>query len=51
VHLVSSSVPEMNPKAVSLLDQNGPLRSGIAERARAKSASASTSGGKSGSGK
>ncbi len=28
VHLVSSSVPEMNPKAVSVLDQTGTLLSG-----------------------
>lgn len=28
VHLVSSSVPEMNPKAVSILDQSGALLSG-----------------------
>lgn len=28
VHLVASSVPEMNPKAVSVLDQNGTLLSG-----------------------
>ncbi|MGY4830190.1 flagellar basal-body MS-ring/collar protein FliF [Sphaerotilaceae bacterium SBD11-9] len=28
VHLVSSSVPEMNPKAVSVLDQTGALLSG-----------------------
>ncbi|WP_280152155.1 flagellar basal-body MS-ring/collar protein FliF [Piscinibacter sp. XHJ-5] len=31
VHLVSSSVPEMNPKAVSVLDQTGALLSGPAE--------------------
>ena len=31
VHLVSSSVPEMNPKAVSVLDQTGALLSGAAE--------------------
>jgi flagellar M-ring protein FliF len=31
VHLVSSSVPEMNPKAVSVLDQTGALLSGTAE--------------------
>lgn len=31
VHLVSSSVPEMNPKAVSVLDQNGTLLSGPSE--------------------
>jgi flagellar M-ring protein FliF len=31
VHLVSSSVPEMNPKAVSVLDQSGALLSGAAE--------------------
>ncbi|KNZ31919.1 MAG: flagellar M-ring protein FliF [Methylibium sp. NZG] len=30
VHLVSSSVPEMNPKAVSVLDQTGALLSGAA---------------------
>ncbi|MFM2056518.1 MAG: hypothetical protein RLY71_903 [Pseudomonadota bacterium] len=28
VHLVASSVPELNPKAVSVLDQNGTLLSG-----------------------
>jgi len=33
VHLVSSSVPEMNPKAVSVLDQNGALLSGTTESA------------------
>ncbi len=31
VHLVASSVPEMNPKAVSVLDQSGALLSGTAE--------------------
>lgn len=31
VHLVSSSVPEMNPKAVSVLDQDGTLLSGPSE--------------------
>ena len=31
VHLVSSSVPEMNPKAVSVLDQTGALLSAPAE--------------------
>ncbi len=31
VHLVSSSVPEMNPKAVSVLDQTGTLLSGASE--------------------
>ena len=31
VHLVSSSVPEMNPKAVSVLDQTGALLSGTPE--------------------
>lgn len=31
VHLVSSSVPEMNPKAVSVLDQTGTLLSGPQE--------------------
>ena len=31
VHLVSSSVPEMNPKAVSVLDQTGALLSGPSE--------------------
>lgn len=31
VHLVSSSVPEMNPKAVSVLDQTGSLLSGPQE--------------------
>ncbi|MEP7303015.1 MAG: flagellar basal-body MS-ring/collar protein FliF [Caldimonas sp.] len=35
VHLVSSSVPEMNPKAVSVLDQSGALLSGGAESAQA----------------
>jgi flagellar M-ring protein FliF len=34
VHLVSSSVPEMNPKAVSVLDQTGALLSGSADDAR-----------------
>lgn len=33
VHLVSSSVPEMNPKAVSVLDQTGALLSGPGENA------------------
>jgi len=31
VHLVSSSVPEMNPKAVSVLDQTGALLSGVSD--------------------
>jgi len=31
VHLVSSSVPELNPKAVSVLDQTGALLSGAPE--------------------
>jgi flagellar M-ring protein FliF len=31
VHLVASSVPEMNPKAVSVVDQNGALLSGPAD--------------------
>jgi flagellar M-ring protein FliF len=31
VHLVSSSVPELNPKAVSVLDQTGALLSGAGE--------------------
>lgn len=31
VHLVSSSVPELNPKAVSVLDQSGALLSGSPE--------------------
>ncbi len=31
VHLVSSSVPEMNPKAVSVLDQTGALLSGAGD--------------------
>ena len=31
VHLVASSVPEMSPKAVSVLDQSGALLSGTAE--------------------
>jgi flagellar M-ring protein FliF len=34
VHLVSSSVPEMNPQAVSVLDQTGALLSGSADDAR-----------------
>ncbi|MBQ0958452.1 flagellar M-ring protein FliF [Ideonella sp. 4Y11] len=34
VHLVSSSVPELNPKAVSVLDQTGTLLSGPDETAR-----------------
>jgi flagellar M-ring protein FliF len=34
VHLVSSSVPEMNPKAVSVLDQTGTLLSGGNESAQ-----------------
>jgi flagellar M-ring protein FliF len=34
VHLVSSSVPELNPKAVSVLDQTGTLLSGPDESAR-----------------
>lgn len=33
VHLVASSVPEMNPKAVSVLDQTGALLSGPGEHA------------------
>lgn len=33
VHLVSSSVPEMNPKAVSVLDQTGALLTGPGEAA------------------
>jgi len=33
VHLVSSSVPELNPKAVSVLDQTGSLLSGPGEAA------------------
>lgn len=33
VHLVSSSVPEMNPKAVSVLDQTGTLLSGAQDGA------------------
>ena len=33
VHLVASSVPEMNPKAVSVLDQSGALLSGTTEGA------------------
>lgn len=33
VHLVSSSVPEMNPKAVSVLDQTGTLLSGAQDNA------------------
>ncbi len=33
VHLVSSSVPEMSPKAVSILDQSGALLTGGDERA------------------
>ena len=35
VHLVSSSVPEMNPKAVSVLDQSGALLSGGQDGAQA----------------
>jgi len=35
VHLVSSSVPEMNPKAVSVLDSNGSLISGSTDPAAA----------------
>jgi len=35
VHLVSSSVPEMNPKAVSVLDQTGALLTGGSESAQA----------------
>ena len=35
VHLVSSSVPEMSPKAVSVLDQTGALLSGGADTAQA----------------
>jgi len=31
VHLISSSVPEMNPKAVSVLDQTGSLLSGASD--------------------
>jgi flagellar M-ring protein FliF len=31
VHLVSSSVPEMNPKAVSVIDQTGALLSGASD--------------------
>ncbi|MBX3621904.1 MAG: flagellar M-ring protein FliF [Rhizobacter sp.] len=31
VHLISSSVPEMNPKAVSVLDQTGTLLSGTGD--------------------
>lgn len=31
VHLISSSVPEMNPKAVSVLDQTGTLLSGASD--------------------
>jgi len=34
VHLVSSSVPEMNPKAVSVLDQSGALLSGPTDGAQ-----------------
>jgi len=34
VHLVSSSVPEMNPKAVSILDQSGALLTGGADAAQ-----------------
>jgi flagellar M-ring protein FliF len=34
VHLVSSSVPEMNPKAVSVLDQTGALLSGPSDGAQ-----------------
>jgi flagellar M-ring protein FliF len=35
VHLVSSSVPEMSPKAVSVLDQTGALLTGTTETAQA----------------
>ena len=35
VHLVSSSVPEMNPKAVSVLDQTGALLTASGESAQA----------------
>ncbi|HNW63548.1 MAG TPA: flagellar basal-body MS-ring/collar protein FliF [Piscinibacter sp.] len=35
VHLVSSSVPEMNPKAVSVLDQTGALLTASAENPQA----------------
>src|SRR5450432_3760482 len=35
VHLVSSSVPEMSPKAVSILDQSGALLTGANEGAQA----------------
>ena len=35
VHLVSSSVPEMNPRAVSVLDQTGALLSGGGDEAQA----------------
>jgi len=35
VHLVSSSVPEMSPKAVSVLDSNGALLSGASDAATA----------------
>jgi len=34
VHLVSSSVPELNPKAVSVLDQSGALLTGSADAAK-----------------
>ncbi|MEO8079238.1 MAG: flagellar basal-body MS-ring/collar protein FliF, partial [Caldimonas sp.] len=34
VHLVASSVPEMNPKAVSVLDQSGALLTGPSESAQ-----------------
>ena len=38
VHLVSSSVPELNPKAVSVLDQTGSLLSGPGEAAGSQAA-------------
>lgn len=36
VHLVSSSVPELNPKAVSVIDQSGTLLSGSTETGAAQ---------------
>ncbi len=36
VHLVSSSVPELNPRAVSVLDQSGALLSGLQDEGAAQ---------------
>ena len=41
VHLVSSSVPELNPKAVSVLDQSGALLSGADEAQPARASTRS----------